>query len=156
MNNIDIQKLCNDVDIKYITDNLDNIFTCSWNKEQFIQAINSQDTYCYIAKHNNIVIGFICIKIILTQIDILNIAVDINYRNKKIGYVLVKHIIDLANANNLFPIMLEVNTNNVFAIQLYKKVGFRVIHTRKGYYFNKLTNNKEDAYIMIFKEEYIC
>lgn len=156
MNNICIEELKSDIDIKYICDNLQSTFTCSWDVSQFMQAIDSSDTCCYIAKYNNVIVGFVCIKVILSQIDILNIAVDIKFRNMKIGYSLIKFVIDFANDKKLFPIMLEVNTNNLYAIKLYTKVGFTIIHTRIGYYFNKLTNNKEDAYIMIFKEEYIC
>ena len=38
--------------------------------------------------------------------------------------------------------MLEVNTENIAAINLYKKFNFEIINTRKKYYEGK------DAYIM--------
>jgi ribosomal-protein-alanine N-acetyltransferase len=41
------------------------------------------------------------------------------------------------------PIMVEVNQNNVQAINLYKKIGFKQIDIRRKYY-----PNNEDALIM--------
>ena len=43
---------------------------------------------------------------------------------------------------NIEQIILEVNTENEAAINLYKKFNFRIIHTRKKYY------QTGDAYIM--------
>lgn len=155
MDNICIEKATDEY-IEYISNNVESKFTCSWTKEQFASIVKIGNTHCFVAKCNDTILGFICFKKIVDEIDILNIAVDIDCRGKGIGYALMQSVISFAKENNLSPINLEVNVNNKQAIQLYTKVGFRIIYTRKGYYFNKLTNNNEDAYIMIFEEEYIC
>ena len=151
MNNICIEKATKS-DIEYICNNIDSIYICTWNKEEFLSCNNMNNVYTYIAKTDNTILGFITIQAIMQDIEILNICVNINCRKRGIGKLLIKHIMK----QNFSTIFLEVNVNNIAAIELYKKVGFQIISTRKGYYFNKLTNNKEDAYIMNFKEEYIC
>lgn len=155
MNNVCIEK-AKISDIEYICNNLDTKYICTWNKEEFLNCCKMDNVETYIAKTENNILGFITVQSILSDIEILNICVDIEHRKKGIGQLLIKHIINLAFQNSFSTIFLEVNVNNIHAIELYKKVGFQIISTRKGYYFNKLTNNKEDAYIMNFKEEYIC
>ena len=155
MNNVYICK-AQISDIEYICDNLDSKYICSWNKEEFLNCYKIDNVDTYIAKANNNILGFIMYQSTLQDIEILNICVDIEHRKKGIGKLLIKHIIDVALPKKDTNIFLEVNVNNINAIELYKKVGFKIISTRKGYYLNKLTNNKEDAYIMNFKEENIC
>ena len=155
MNNVYICK-AQISDIEYICDNLDSKYICSWNKEEFLNCYKIDNVDTYIAKANNNILGFIMYQSTLQDIEILNICVDIEHRKKGIGKLLIKHIIDVVLQKKDTNIFLEVNVNNIKAIELYKKVGFKIISTRKGYYLNKLTNNKEDAYIMNFKEENIC
>lgn len=155
MNNVYICK-AQFSDIEYICDNLDDKYICSWNKEEFLNCYKMNNVETYIAITDSNILGFITVQTILQDIEILNICVDIEHRKKGIGKLLIKHIIDVTLTKKDTNIFLEVNVNNIKAIELYKKVGFKIISTRKGYYLNKLTNNKEDAYIMNFKEENIC
>lgn len=66
------------------------------------------------------------------------------YRNKKIGDLLVKKIIDISSSKGCDNITLEVKTNNEPAIKLYKNNGFKIISVRKKYY----SNGTIDAYLM--------
>lgn len=59
-----------------------------------------------------------------------------------IGSRLLEELIKKAEENSTL-ITLEVNTENLPAVNLYKKFGFKILGTRKKYY-----NNKFDAYIM--------
>ncbi len=138
------------IDVKFISDNLENIFTCTWNSEIFNNQILNENNILIISKDivNNIITGFICIKIVLDEMEILNIAVNVNYRNMKIGSNLLNFTLNYANTNNCKTANLEVNINNKFAIKLYQNLGFNIIHTRKDYYLNQVTGTKEDAYIM--------
>lgn len=143
-------------EIEYISNNIEEIFQSSWNKENLNNCVNMPNSITYVAKKDSTVLGYICIQHVLDEIEVLNICVDINYRKNGIGQQLIQYVINLSNKQKLSTIFLEVNVNNIQAIKLYEKVGFQIISTRKGYYFNKLTNNIEDAYIMNFKGEYIC
>lgn len=135
-------------DINYIKDNIGNLFTISWNKVQFLDQINSNNTKTYILKYNTNIIGFIILSICIDEIEILNICIDKNHRNKGLGHYLLENTIKILKENGFNKIFLEVNINNIFAIKLYKKIGFEILSIRKNYYLNKITNTKEDAYVM--------
>lgn len=95
--------------------------------------------FVYIEEDN--VVGFIHVTELYETIDIVNIVVNPEYRNKGIGSNLIDYM--LSDANNLVKtITLEVAVSNTDAISLYEKFDFEIINTRKSYY------NDEDAYLM--------
>ena len=87
--------------------------------------------------------GFISYSIIYDRIELNHIAVLEEYRNKHIATKLMDYMFK----NNLYinSYSLEVNVNNIAAINLYKKYGFKQEAIRKNYYVN------EDALLMIRK-----
>lgn len=88
------------------------------------------------------VMGFLEYSIIYDRMEIDNILVYKEFRNKKIGTKLMEYIIQIAKNNNLKNITLEVRKSNNIAISLYQKMGFKEIAIRKYYY------GDEDAILM--------
>jgi Acetyltransferases len=78
------------------------------------------------------VLGYIEYLLIYDRIEISNIFVKEEYRNRKIATNMLKYLIDLSKG--LVNITLEVNKNNIYAIKLYKNLGFKEVAIRKGYY----------------------
>ncbi len=74
---------------------------------------------------------------------IISVAVMPNFRNQGIGYSLVEQALSALSANHADECYLEVRTNNVQAINLYKKMGFDVTRSIPRYYFDGF-----DAYVM--------
>ena len=56
----------------------------------------------------------------------------------------------MAKKEKIKRIILEVSKNNIAAINMYKKLGFKKVSTRKKYY--RIGANFLDAYLM---EKYI-
>ena len=77
------------------------------------------------------------------DIHITNIVVKKSFRRFGIGSKILESIINLSKTYNLDSITLEVNINNINAIKLYEKYGFKKLGIRKKYY-----KNIEDAFIM--------
>lgn len=102
-----------------------------------IENLNKNE-YIYKYEVNNNIIGFIHIYDNIDYIEILNIIVDNNNRQKHIGSLLLNYIKDIFKKREL----LEVNVNNEIAHKFYKKNGFNTINIRKNYYGN------EDAEVM--------
>ena len=101
---------------------------------------NYKIKYNYI--ENNNILGFIIIEI-TDVINIIDVFTYEEYRNKGICTKLLKYIINKYNKK----FMLEVRIDNIKAINLYKKLGFIVIHKRIKYY------KDVDALIMELGEE---
>ena len=80
------------------------------------------------------ILGYIEYNVLYDTIDIVNVFVKEEFRNKGIGSALLKELIDLAKNMSLKNITLEVNVLNDAAIKLYKKFNFTVVSIRRGYY----------------------
>ena len=143
------QRLKTDLSKKYILEatyqDIDNIlenydkFVNIWTKEQFYE--DSKNSKYYVEKFNEEVLGFISIKKVLDEIEIMNIVTRIDKRNEGIASDLLSYIIINLNANK---INLEVNVHNNKALKLYKEFGFQQDSIRKNYY----NNSTEDAELM--------
>ena len=131
--------------LKPTKEDFDNIlenyekFPNIWTKEQFYE--DSKNSEYYIAKRNDEVLGFVSIKTILDEVEVMNIVTKIDKRNEGIASDLLSYIIRKLNVNK---INLEVNANNKAAIRIYKDFGFEENGVRKNYY----NNNTEDAILM--------
>ncbi len=78
------------------------------------------------------VVGYIEYLSIYDRIEISNIFVKEDKRNRKIGTNMLKYLIDISKG--YINITLEVKEDNVYAIKLYKNLGFKEVAKRKGYY----------------------
>lgn len=131
-------------DLTSIKDILTTEFDNFWNYEILKSELESSSSYFFVAKNNSDeIVGFAGIKVILDEADIMNIVVKKDFRNKKIGSLLLEHLIFYSKSINLKNITLEVNKNNLSAIKLYEKFAFDRLGIRKKYY-----NGKDDAIIM--------
>ena len=131
-------------DLTSIKDILTTEFDDFWNYEILKSELESGNSYFFVVKNTlDEVVGFAGIKVILDEADIMNIVVKKDFRNKKIGSLLLEHLISYSKSINLKNITLEVNKNNLSAIKLYEKFAFDRLGIRKKYY-----NGKDDAIIM--------
>ena len=100
-----------------------------------------------IAERNYEAIGYIVAKTDCSRAHILSIAVENNWRRKRIGYVLLQMlIIKLKSKKKIYEIILEVEKNNIPAKTLYERVGFKLVKEIKNYYLNG-----EDALVYYFR-----
>lgn len=102
---------------------------------------------CFVYEEDEEIVGFILIDLFDDRAEVIDIAVSLLYRNKKIGDKLLKHIIEVCKNKGCENITLEVKVNNQPAIKLYKNNGFKILSIRKKYY----SNGTLDAYLMIRK-----
>lgn len=134
--NIEIEKM-NLSDLKTIKDILITDFDDFWNYNILKEELQNENSSYIVAKLGCEVVGFAGIKIVIDEADIMNIVTKKTYRNHGIGTLLLKHLILLSNKLNLTSVSLEVNEENIIAIHLYEKFGFKNIGIRKNYYQNR-------------------
>lgn len=88
-----------------------------------------------VAKVENIIVGYVTFTIkeknnpsmrYRKQLHIEAICVDENSRGKGIGTELLKNVKNIAKENNCNDLYLTVNEENINAIKLYEKFGFKV------------------------------
>lgn len=122
--------------------NLGNELSCNFSKTNNLQEIfNDKYTKILVYEIKEKIVGFLMYIELEGNVDILDIIVDKNYRNKNIASCLIDRMIsDLQDKVKI--ITLEVRKSNEKAINLYEKFGFDIINVRKNYY------DQEDAYLM--------
>ena len=96
--------------------------------------------FIYIEKSN--IIGVVNYYDLYERFELSYIEVVEEFRNKKIGSILIEYLINKGIEKGINNITLEVNVNNQFAIKLYEKYGFKTVAIRKNYY------DGEDGYLM--------
>ena len=133
MDNIIIENM-NISHLNSIKNNLEIDFDDFWNYNIFKSELENHNSKYIIAKVNDEIIGFAGISIILDTAEITNIVVKKSFRGKGISSLLLENIINTAKLNNCNIINLEVNCNNLVAINLYKKFNFIQVGLRKNYY----------------------
>ena len=77
------------------------------------------------------VLGYLEIRLVDGVVDIMNLFVNEEERRKGIATSLMNEMINKEEYNR---IMLEVNENNIEALRLYNKLGFKEISLRERYY----------------------
>ena len=130
-------------DLNSIKENLLTDFDNFWNETTFENELKSSNSYYIVAKIENEIVGFVGMKIVLNEADIMNIVTKKDKRNLGIGTKLLQELLKTAKEKNISKLTLEVNENNLPAIHVYEKLGFKKIAERAKYY-----NNTYDAYIM--------
>lgn len=88
-------------------------------------------THIYSYKYGYKIISFIVFDIIYDRCEIIDIFTLNNYRNKGIASKLINEILEDFDIIN---ITLEVRIDNINAINLYEKFGFKRASIRKNYY----------------------
>lgn len=126
-------KTINDVNI--INDIANNIFNFDIKTTTYSKIIGYE--------MDNKIIGFLVYDLIYERCEIEYIAVLNEYRNKQIASQLLEYAINDCKKNNIVNISLEVNVNNISAINLYKKFDFKIEAIREKYF------NNDDAYLMV-------
>lgn len=145
MENIIIEKMTIQ-DAEKIEKDFEKKFDDFWNINILKSELNNNNSLYFVAKNENEVLGFIGILINIDFTEITNIVVKKDFRNFGIGKMLLEKIIEETKKFNKEMICLEVNENNINAINLYEKYRFEEVGRRRKYY-----NEKDDAILMNLK-----
>jgi ribosomal-protein-alanine N-acetyltransferase len=78
--------------------------------------------------------GFILVRAIAGEAEILTLAVTPDARRDGLGRALVEAAAGLAATLHAEAMFLEVASDNFAALALYEKTGFSTVGTRRGYY----------------------
>ena len=142
MDSVKISKMNLD-DLKEIAANYKTDFSNFWSINILEQELNNEDSSYYVLRSNNEIVGFGGLWKSVDDIHLTNIVIKKCYRNKGLGSILLKELIELVKETGKKEFTLEVNEKNIAAQKLYSKFGFKTLGIRKKYY-----NNKDNALIM--------
>jgi ribosomal-protein-alanine N-acetyltransferase len=124
-------------------------FPAPWSRNLFRETLSSPFSINLVArkKVDKGVVGYANFYLIGNEVQVLNIAIKPESRNRGYGSQFLSHAIGLLKAQGAEDFYLEVREGNSHAIRLYETLGFERIGKRKGYY----PETKEDAIVMRLK-----
>jgi len=130
-----------DLDLVYKMER--KLFPNPWPKVFFERDLELTNTVALVAENEGEVIGYSLATCADVECHITNIAVDENHQRQGIAIKLMAELEQIANERGCTVAYLEVRTNNAVAINLYNKLGYRIMYVRKQYYIDG-----DDAYVM--------
>lgn len=111
-------------------------FLKPWSYKLIYDEIRNENSDVYAYMSGNRVAGYMVIRQIIDEVELLNISVHKDFRRIGIAGNLLDFLISKSGNCSIF---LEVRENNFAAINLYEKKGFKKVGLRKDYY-SKGTN----------------
>lgn len=117
-------------------------FPTPWSLAMFVLELSKSSGICLAAVLGRRLVGYLICSRYETVLHIMNIAIDIDQRQRGIASALLSELYRRAGEDARFT--LEVRRSNVPAIHLYERDGFRAAGVRRRYY----QDNGEDALIM--------
>lgn len=126
-----------------LSQNLILDFDDFWNFNVLKSEFENPSSTYIVAKIGDEIVGFAGIWKSVDDVHITNIVTKKNKRNLGIASQLLEKLIEISKTKKVGSITLEVNENNIPAINLYKKYNFQILGKRKKYY-----NNADNAIIM--------
>jgi ribosomal-protein-alanine N-acetyltransferase len=98
----------------------------------------------WVVENEGMLTGFLVVRIISPEMEILNLAVATESRRKGLAARLFAAAEQKAREENVSRVFLEVRTSNSAAISFYERMGFTKMGLRADYYRDPL----EDAILM--------
>lgn len=119
-----------------------------WSEEEFKNELKLKDRKYWVAKYDQISIGYLGLQDFETEWNILKFCVLPEYRTKGVGTKLLKEIVEQFKNSSAKQIFLEMRKTNKNAESVYLKFGFKPVYTRPHYY-----KNGDDCVVMFLKKE---
>lgn len=120
-------------------------FSAPWNEAAMASLLDSPGVF---VRGNDQ--GFIMIRVIVDEAEILTVGVRPSARRSGLGRQLVEQAIVEAAGRGAGQMFLEVAESNVAARGLYSSCGFEASGLRRNYY-KREDGSREDALMMVLK-----
>ena len=120
-------------------------FVSAWPPNAFMNELRDNKlAYYFVGRLDGRIVAYGGIWVILEDSHVTTIAVHPDVRGQRLGEELLVHLLDEAIERDASWITLEVRESNDIAQRLYRKYGFTIVSTRRGYY----SDNDESALVM--------
>jgi ribosomal-protein-alanine N-acetyltransferase len=120
-------------------------FQSAWPPNAFVNELRDNKlAHYFVGRLAGKIVAYGGIWVIVEDSHVTTIAVHPDNRGQRLGEEILVHLLDEAIAREASWITLEVRETNDVAQRLYRKYGFTVVSTRRGYY----SDNNESALVM--------
>ncbi|MCO6428492.1 ribosomal protein S18-alanine N-acetyltransferase [Nitrosomonas communis] len=121
------------------------IFLFPWTEMNFSDSIRA-GYHCRVLEQDDTLMGYGIMMMGLDEAHILTIGISAQWQHQGWGGRLLQYFINLAKQQQAASVLLDVRESNIGAANLYRRLGFKQIAIRKGYY--PAMCGREDALVM--------
>ncbi|MCC2112235.1 MAG: GNAT family N-acetyltransferase [Hyphomicrobiales bacterium] len=126
-------------DIHTLADIHNEGFARGWSADEFATLIAQDGVLALAARRSgpgssSRPIGFVLVRRAGEEAEILTIAVTRRRRQRGVARLLMQAALRRLYEDRVVEVFLEVNPDNVAAISLYRRLDFRPVGERRGYY----------------------
>ena len=114
-----------------------------WGVSGFESEFKQKSCLMLAAVENGVLCGFICARILVPELQILNMACAAPFQRYGVASLLLKDLFSRARTAGCTRATLEVRSSNAAALGCYRKAGFQIVGHRPKFY-----NGTEDAVLM--------
>jgi len=120
-------------------------FSTTWPRNAFHNELTDNKlAHYFVGRTEHGIVAYGGLWVILEDAHITTVAVDPACQRHGYGERMLVRLLDEATSRGASWITLEVRESNTAAQELYRKYGFAVVNTRRGYY----SDNDENALVM--------
>jgi ribosomal-protein-alanine N-acetyltransferase len=130
---------------------VEHVLTIQWASPEIAQwtlrdysRVAAGEMRGWVAEENATVIGFLVARRVLSDLEILNLAVRPDTRRCGVGALLVREVLAWGKTIGAEKVLLEVRASNLAALHFYECHGFRATGRRPRYYASPI----EDALLL--------
>jgi len=113
-------------------------FPQPWSRTFFEKDLAAPQARCTVAlpaaDPAGEIVGYTVCWRVLDEVHLLNVAVRSEHRGATVGRQLLEAMLDEGRSTGGRVVYLEVRAGNVSARRLYRRLGFRDLGVRRGYY----------------------
>lgn len=131
-------------DVEQIRKLESDIFKSPWSENSLKDSVESQLDYAFVMENDYKIAAYIIFRVNCTEAELFRIATDKCGRKTGCGHKLMEFMFARLREMNVKKVFLEVRSQNVNAVRLYKQYGFKNTGIRKGYY----SDPTDDAILM--------
>lgn len=111
-------------------------FSDPWSERSVAAELENPLSLWLVALLGRTVVGYVGSQSVMEQADMMNIAVNPDYRRQGIAESLIERLVAELKDKQVSSLTLEVRASNAPAIALYRKLGFSQVGKRPNYYRN--------------------
>lgn len=113
-------------------------FRQPWNEDDFEVLLGDDKVFGFIAREEGNrrapAGGFVLARLVLDEAEILTIAVAPQFQRRGVGHALMDAALRYLHNERASMLFLEVDELNMPALGLYRRLGFKQVGKRPGYY----------------------